>query len=42
MFLIYFLSINVITFIIWGIDKRKAKHQKRRIKERTLLFFSLL
>ena len=39
--LIYFLFINVVTFLIRGIDKRKAKHQKRRIKEKTLLWFSL-
>ena len=28
---------NVFTFLIMGIDKYKSKHQKQRIRERTLL-----
>lgn len=34
---IYLLLINVITFIVYGLDKRKAIKRKRRISEATLL-----
>ncbi|PJA49082.1 MAG: DUF1294 domain-containing protein [candidate division SR1 bacterium CG_4_9_14_3_um_filter_40_9] len=34
---IYFVLINIVTFLIRGIDKRKAEHQRWRIKEKTLL-----
>ena len=34
---IYLLVINVVTFIVYGIDKYKAKHDKWRIPEATLL-----
>ncbi len=37
MILVYFLFINVVTFIAFGVDKRKAKHNKWRIAEKTLL-----
>ena len=33
----YLLSINAATFIIYGIDKYKAKKAKWRISEATLL-----
>lgn len=36
------LTWNVITFIIMGIDKFKAKHDKQRISEKNLLLCSLL
>lgn len=36
------LTWNVITFIIMGIDKFKAKHDKQRISEKNLLMCSLL
>lgn len=38
----YLISINLISFILMFIDKRKAIHNKYRIKESTLLFISLL
>ena len=38
----YLISINIISFILIFIDKRKAINNKYRIKERTLLFISLL
>ncbi|MBR4568072.1 DUF1294 domain-containing protein [bacterium] len=41
-FLIYFILINLLTFSVRGIDKWKAKHNKWRIKEKTLLILSLL
>ncbi len=34
---IYLVIINVITFIVYGLDKRKARQAKWRIRESTLL-----
>ncbi len=39
---IYLLSVNIITFIIYGIDKALAKAQKYRISEATLLMFAFI
>ncbi len=39
--IVYLVIINLITFIMFAIDKYKAKNIKWRIKERTLLLFSL-
>lgn len=39
---IYFLLINLITFIVFGVDKRKAKRGKWRIPESTLLLLCFL
>lgn len=37
-FLIYYLAaVNIITFIIYGIDKWKAIHERWRIRESTLI-----
>jgi hypothetical protein len=41
-FIGYLVIINIIAFIFYGIDKRKAIKQKWRIKESILLFFSIL
>ena len=38
----YLISINIISFILIFIDKRKDINNKYRIKESTLLFISLL
>lgn len=35
--LIIWLMWNLITFLLMGIDKWKAKHERRRISEKTLL-----
>ena len=35
--IIYFIVVNSVTFILWGIDKYKAKKHQWRIKEKTLL-----
>ena len=35
--LAYLIVVNVLTFFMFGIDKWKAKHQKWRIPEATLL-----
>ena len=34
----YFVLINLICFALFGIDKYKSKHDKRRIPERVLLW----
>ncbi|PIR78093.1 MAG: DUF1294 domain-containing protein [Candidatus Magasanikbacteria bacterium CG10_big_fil_rev_8_21_14_0_10_36_16] len=38
----YFILINLITLITFGIDKGKAINNNRRIRERTLWIMSLL
>ena len=40
--LYYLASINAITFIVYGIDKLKAKNAKWRISEATLIFFAII
>lgn len=40
--MIYFLSINIIAFLLCLIDKRKAIKNKYRIPESTLLLISLI
>ena len=37
-----YLILNLLVFLIYGIDKRKAIKGKRRIPESTLLFLGLL
>ena len=38
----YLLAINAVTFIVFGIDKYKAKKAKWRISEATLLLLAAL
>ena len=38
----YLLAINVVTFIVYGIDKYKAKKAKWRISEATLLLLAVI
>lgn len=40
--LLYLLAINLIAFLMYGIDKWKAKKNKWRISEKTLLGAALL
>ena len=40
--LYYLASINAITFIVYGIDKLKAKKGKWRIPESTLLLLAIV
>jgi uncharacterized membrane protein YsdA (DUF1294 family) len=41
--LIYsFLTINLIAFVLIGYDKKLAQNNKRRISEKTLLFWVVL
>ena len=40
--LYYLIVINVVTFLVYGIDKRKAKKGSWRISEATLLIFAVI
>jgi len=40
--LFYILSINVLTFLVYGIDKSKAKNNKWRISEATLMILAII
>lgn len=37
LFLIYLIAINIVTFLVFGIDKWKAKKGKWRIREASLM-----
>lgn len=37
----YIIILNLINFILYGIDKYKARHNKWRISEKTLLILSI-
>lgn len=40
--LIYLVMINIFAFALMGIDKAKAKKNKRRIPEKTLFLFAII
>ena len=40
--IIYLIAINVITFLVYGIDKWEAKRSKWRIPEATLLGLAVI
>ncbi len=40
--IIYILAINAVVFVVYGIDKHKAKHAKWRISEATLLLLAIV
>lgn len=40
--LIYLIIINIMTFILFGIDKLLAIYHKRRISEKTLICLAIL
>ncbi len=40
--IIYLVAVNLITFALFVIDKYKARRRKWRIREATLLIFSVL
>lgn len=39
---IYLLIVNVLTFILYGVDKYKAKHHHWRISERMLFAITMI
>ena len=40
--LYYLIAINIVTFLVYGIDKWKAKHGSWRISEATLLILAVI
>ncbi len=40
LWMIYIIGINVISFLVYGLDKWKARNEKYRISERTLLLLA--
>ena len=40
--LVYLLAINLVTFTVWGDDKRRAVRRSQRVSEATLLTLSAL
>ena len=38
----YFIALNIVTFLVYGIDKWKAKQAKMRIRETALLTLAVL
>ena len=42
LFCIYLMSINLVTFVIYGIDKQRAKKKQWRISEKTLFVLAIL
>lgn len=34
---IYLIAVNILAFLLYGADKRRARKSQRRISERTLL-----
>ena len=42
MLIYYFLTINVLTFIVYGVDKWKARRGRWRVPEATLLGLTAL
>jgi uncharacterized membrane protein YsdA (DUF1294 family) len=40
--LCYLLVVNLVAFALYGLDKNRAKQQKWRIRERTLLLVAFL
>lgn len=40
--LLYWLNINIVTFVLYGMDKRRAKRSKWRISEATLIWMAVL
>lgn len=40
--LIYYIIINLVTLLIWGVDKNRAIRQQWRIPEKWLFFLALI
>lgn len=41
-FIVYLIILNVVTFLVYGLDKWKAKQRKWRIREASLLLLAVL
>ena len=42
MLLYYLLLVNIITFVVYGLDKRKARRKEWRISENALLSLAII
>lgn len=42
MFTTYILTVNLISFLLFGLDKRRAKQSRWRIPEKTLFILALV
>ena len=42
MLLYYLLIVNVLTFLVYGLDKQKARHKRWRVPESTLMGMAAL
>ncbi|MDD3220796.1 MAG: DUF1294 domain-containing protein [Clostridia bacterium] len=42
LFILYLIIINIVTFVLFGLDKSRAKRRGWRIPEATLFFFTLI
>lgn len=42
MFVVYFIIFSLVTFLLWGIDKYRARARQWRIPERILLILTLI
>ena len=40
--LIYLAAVNVIAFVVYGADKRRAKKERRRVPEKTLFLLAFI
>ena len=40
--LIYLAAVNVVTFAVYGADKRRARKDRRRVPEKTLFLLALM
>jgi len=40
-FVVFFIAVNILTFILYVVDKQKSLKNKERISEKTLIFFTL-
>ena len=38
----YFLVLNILTFVVYGLDKRSARIGERRVPENVLLFLAFV
>lgn len=41
-FLYYFLAVNLIAFVVYGVDKQRAIKNKWRISESTLIWLAVI
>ena len=42
MIIVYALAVSLLSFVLYGVDKRRAQRKCRRISESTLIFFAFI